>query len=141
VPEKIPLAETSNVVPVAPSASRYPAPQKLEDLLLIARQTAKVNGHITVELRDVPTTKGLQQSIHEFESLDVDVGLKRILEESVPEPLIDLPYSEEAEARLPAIAGGLSFALARTFTIIDAQTKHPATKEWERVFWVFDLLL
>jgi hypothetical protein len=44
-----------------------------------------------VELRDVPTSKGLQQSIHEFESLNVDVGLKRILEDNVPEPLIDLP--------------------------------------------------
>jgi hypothetical protein len=103
--------------------------QKVEDLLLIARQTAKANGHIVVELRDIPTTKGLQESIHAFESLDVDVGLKRILAESVPEPQIDGPYSEEVEARLPAIAGGLSLAVARTFTIIDPQTKHPATKE------------
>jgi hypothetical protein len=94
-----------------------------------------------VELRDVPTTKGLQESIHEFEALDVHVGLKRKLEENVPEPLSDVPYSEEVEAHLPAIAGGLSLALARTFTIIDPQTKHPATKEWERAFQIFDLLL
>jgi Domain of unknown function (DUF1931) len=115
--------------------------QKMEDLLLIARQTAKANGHITVELHDLPTTKGLQQSIHEFESLDVDVGLKRILEDNVPEPQIDLAYSDEVEARLRAIAGGLSLALARTFTIIDPQSKHPATKEWERAFQIFHLLL
>jgi hypothetical protein len=36
--------------------------QKVEDLLLIARQTAKANGHVVVELRDIPTTKGLQGS-------------------------------------------------------------------------------
>jgi hypothetical protein len=70
-----------------------------------------------------------------------DVGLKRILEESVPEPLMDLPYSEEVEAHLDAIAGGLSLAVARTFTIIDPQAKHPATKEWEHAFQIFDLLL
>jgi len=51
------------------------------------------------------TTKGLQQSIREFESLDVDVGLERILEDNVPEPLIDGPYSEELEARLACDCG------------------------------------
>jgi Domain of unknown function (DUF1931) len=115
--------------------------QRVEDLMLIERQTAKANGHIVVELRDIPTTKGLQESIHAFESLDVDVGLKRILEESVPEPLIDLAYSQEVEARLPAIAGGLSLALARTFTVIDPQSKHPATKDWGRAFQISHLLL
>src|ERR1700686_1817444 len=69
--------------------------QKLADLLLIAGQNAKANDHVTVELRDVPTTKGLQERIYEFESIDVDVGLRRILEDHVPEPLIDLPYSDE----------------------------------------------
>jgi Domain of unknown function (DUF1931) len=96
---------------------------------------------VTVELCDVPIAKGLQESIHGFESLDVDVGLKRMLGESVPEPLIEPPYSDAAEARLPAIAGGLSIALARTFTIIDPEIKHPATKEWEPAFRIFDLLL
>jgi Domain of unknown function (DUF1931) len=104
--------------------------QNVEDLLLVARQTAKANGHVVVELRDIPITKGLQGSIHEFESLDVDVGLERLLEESVPEPLSDLAYSDEVEARLPL--SGLSLAVARTFTIIDPQIKHPPTTEWER---------
>lgn len=54
---------------------------------------------------------------------------------------MDLPYSEETEARLPVIAGGLSLAIARAFQIIDPQLKHPATEEWERAFQIFDLLL
>jgi hypothetical protein len=115
--------------------------QQIDDLLLIAQHTAKANGRIRVELRDVPVTKGLQESIHAFESLDLDIGLERILRGNVPEPQIDLPYSEETEARLPAIAGGLSLALARTFQILDPRAKHPATEEWERAFRVFDLLL
>jgi hypothetical protein len=61
-------------------------------------------------------------------NIDLDVGLKRILQDNVPESLIDLPYSEEAEARFPAIAGGLSLALARTFTVMDPHT-NPGTKE------------
>ena len=115
--------------------------QKIADLLLMAQRTAKANDRIRVEPRDLPITKGLQESIYAFEALDVDIGLERILEKAVPEPQIDLAYSDEIEARLPAIAGGLSFAVARTFTIIDPQSKHPATQHWERAFQIFDLLL
>jgi hypothetical protein len=96
-------------------------------LLLIAQHTAKSNDRITVEPRDLPITKGLQESIHAFEKLDLDIGLERILNKTVSEPQIDLPYSEETEARLPVIADGLSLALARTFKILDPEVKHPAT--------------
>jgi len=115
--------------------------QKIADLLLVAQHTAKANDRITVEPRDLPITKGLQQSIHEFEALDLDIGLERILEKAVPEPQMDLPYSEETEARLPDIAGGLSLAFARAFKIIDPKIKHLATEEWDRTFQIFDLLL
>jgi hypothetical protein len=115
--------------------------QKIADLLLVAQHAAKANDRISVEPRDLPTTKGLQQSIRAFEAMDLDIGLERILEKAVPVPQIDLPYSEETEARLPAMAGGLSLASARTFKIIDPQLKHPATEGWERSFRIFDLLL
>jgi hypothetical protein len=71
-------------------------------------------------------TKGLQESIRNFEALDLNIGLEPILDRAVPEPKIDLLYSEETEACLPALAGGLSLALARTFKIIDPQIKRPA---------------
>ena len=58
-----------------------------------------------------------------------------------PRPLLDPSYSEETEARLPAIAGGLSVALARTFKVIDSHLKNPATEHWERAFQMFDQLL
>jgi hypothetical protein len=115
--------------------------QKIADLLLVAQRTAKANDRIRVEPQDLPITNGLQESIHAFEALDLDIGLERILSIAVPEPEIDLAYSDEVEARLPAIAGGLSLAVARTFKIIDPQTKHPATEQWERAFRIFDLLL
>lgn len=58
----------------------------MSDLLLIAQHTAKANGRIAVELQDVPIAKGLQESIHAFESLDLDIGLGRVLNGNVPEP-------------------------------------------------------
>lgn len=115
--------------------------QKVSDLLLMAQHTAKANDRITVEPRDLPVTKGLQENIHAFVKLDLDIGLERILNHNVPEPQIDLPYSEETEARLPEIAGGISLAIARTFKLIDPETKHPATEHWERAFSIFNQLL
>jgi hypothetical protein len=115
--------------------------RKIADLLLAAQHTAKANDRITVEPRDLPITKGLQESIQAFEKLDLDIGLERILDETTPEPQFDLPYSDETEARLPAIVGGLSLALARTFKIIDPEVKHPATQMWERGFEIFNLLV
>ena len=67
--------------------------QKVADLLLIAQHKTKANDRVKVELRDLPITKGLQESIHAFEALDMDIGLERILERNVPEPPFDLPYS------------------------------------------------
>src|SRR6202011_4743542 len=75
--------------------------QKVADLLLMAQHTAKSNERVAVETRDLPITKGLQESIHAFEKLDLDIGLGRILDRIVPEPQYDLPYSDELEARLP----------------------------------------
>lgn len=115
--------------------------RKIADLLLAAQHTAKANDRTTVEPRDLPITKGLQESIQAFEKLDLDIGLERILDETTPEPQFDLPYSDETEARLPAIAGGLSLALARTFKIIDPEVKHPATQMWERGFEIFNQLV
>jgi hypothetical protein len=115
--------------------------RKIADLLLIAQHTAKSNDRTTVEPRDLPIPKGLQESIHAFEKLDVDIGLERILDKTVPEPQYDLPYSDETEARLPVIAGGLSLAVARTFKVIDPKVKHPATEMWERAFAIFNQLL
>lgn len=115
--------------------------QKVADLLLMAQRTAKANGRIRIEPRDLPITKGLQESIHAFEALDLDIGLEPILSRAVPEPEIDLAYSDELESWLPAVAGGLTLAVARTFTIIDPQSKHPATEHWERAFQIFHLLL
>jgi hypothetical protein len=107
----------------------------------MAQRTARANERVRAEVCDLPLTKGQQESVHAFEAMDIDIGLERILDKTVPEPQIDRPYGDETEALLPASTDGLSLARARTFKIIDPETKHPATEQWECAFRVFDLLL
>jgi hypothetical protein len=114
---------------------------KLYDLFLMARNTAKANGRDVIEPQDLPITKGLQESMHQFRTLDEEIELQPLLDAIAARPLLELAVSEETEARLPAIAGGLSCALARTFKLIEPGLKNPQTTHWETVFEIFDLLL
>jgi hypothetical protein len=114
---------------------------KLYDLLLMAQATAKANRRDIIEPFDLPITKGLQESIHKFRALNEEVELAPILEQLATYPPLDATPSEEAEARLPEIVGGLSLALARTFKIIDPDRKNPQTAQWDRAQQIFDLLL
>lgn len=115
--------------------------RKLYDLLFIGQATAKANSRDIIEPWDLPLTKGLQESVHDFERMDEEVELRPILEQLAALPPLDLAYSEETEARLPGLVGGLSLGLARTFKVIDPALKNPQTKHWERAFQIFDLLL
>jgi Domain of unknown function (DUF1931) len=54
--------------------------KKLYDLLLRGQAAAKANARSVIEPFDLPITKGLQESIHAFKSLDEPVDMKRILE-------------------------------------------------------------
>ena len=49
--------------------------------------------------------------------------------------------SDETEARLPEIVGGITVALARTFKVIEPDLKNPETQHWERAVEIFNLLL
>jgi hypothetical protein len=115
--------------------------RKLYDLLLVGQATATANRRDIMEPFDIPITKGLQQSINEFKRLDTQIDLKTILEGLTTWPPLDVSLSEETEARLPLIAGGLSVALARTFKILKPDLPNPQTAHWEQAFRVFDLLL
>ena len=115
--------------------------RKVYDLLLIGQATAKANGRDIIEPWDLPVTKGLQQSVRDFERMDEEVELRQILEQLAALPPLDLAYSEETEARLSGLVGGLSLGLARTFKVLDPKLKNPQTAHRERAFHIFDLLL
>ena len=115
--------------------------QKIRDLLIRAVANAKANRRDIIEPQDLPITKGLQECMHLFRDLDEEIELKPILEHLSTLPRLELDYSREAEALLPAIIGGLSVALARSFNILDPELKNPQTLHWERTFQFFALLL
>ena len=79
--------------------------------------------------------------MHRFRDLDEEVELKPVLEQLSTLPRLELDYSTETEARLPALVGGLSVALARSFKILEPELKNPQTMHWERAFQLFGLLL
>jgi len=115
--------------------------QKLYDLLIIGVAKAKANGRDVIQVHDLPITKGLQESIHRFRGLEIALELEPILAQLATLPPLDLAYSDEVEAKLPEIVGGLTYALAQSFRIIDPNVKNPVTEHWDRAIAIFDLLL
>ncbi|MDQ1360082.1 MAG: hypothetical protein QOJ44_459 [Acidimicrobiaceae bacterium] len=114
--------------------------RKVYDLLLMAEATAEANQRDVVQPEDLPITKGLQQSIHEFEKLDIESEMLPIIEQLEALPPLDLELAEATASRLSVVAGGLSLALAHTIRIIDPGLKAPHADDWERAFSIFDLL-
>jgi Domain of unknown function (DUF1931) len=115
--------------------------KKLHDLLVRGEAVAKANGRDIIQPHDLPITKGLQESINNFKSIDEEIELQPILDELAMRPPLDLDYSAETEAQFPGIVGGLGVALARSFKIIEPDLKNPMTEHWERSYRIFDLLL
>ena len=111
------------------------------DLMVIGQATAKANVRDVIEPWDLPITKGLQESMHQFEKLEKEIELRPILESLAARPPLDVTLDEETQARLPLIFGGISVALARMFKFIDAELKAVHTEEWERTFSLFRLLI
>lgn len=115
------------------SGHRQERPQALQrlhrpqafDLLICGQAATKANGRDIIESFDLPIAKGMQESIHDFRDIDEEIELKPILDALAARPPLDLTYSEETEARLPGLVGGLSVALARAFTLIEPELKTP----------------
>jgi hypothetical protein len=115
--------------------------QKIYDLLLRGAAAAKANGRDIIQSYDLPITKGLQERVHEFARMNAEIDLEPILEYLVARPPLDLAYSDETEAEMPRIFGGLSVGLAKTFKVIRPDLRNPQTTDWEQAMGIFDLLL
>lgn len=115
--------------------------RKVLDLLLRAQANAKANERDVMQPFDLPITKGLQERIHEFRRLDREIEIRPILDQLTIAPPLDMAYSDELEAMLPEVAGGLSVALAHSFKVIDPKLKNAQTLHWERAFALFDLIV
>ncbi len=114
--------------------------QRVYDLMIRAQANAKANGRDIIQAQDIPVTKGLQEQIQYFKGLDEELNLSVILESLAKLPPLSLDYSEEAEQKLPEIAGAITVSVAKLFKIIHPRLKNPGSEEWEQVEQVFELL-
>jgi hypothetical protein len=69
----------------------------------LKRYSDFINHKIYDLLVDLPITKGLQESIHEFEKIDEQIELQPILDQLTARPPLDL--GEDTESRLPEVVG------------------------------------
>ncbi|WP_199238682.1 DUF1931 family protein [Kribbella steppae] len=68
--------------------------EKVYDLLVMGKATAKANGRDIIEPQDLPVTKGLQESVHAFRALDEDIELQPVLAQLATWPPLDVTVSE-----------------------------------------------
>lgn len=116
--------------------------RKVYDLLLRGEANAKANGRDVLQPFDLPITRGLQECIHAYRKInDEGLEIESILRELAQLPQLDLAYGEETEAKLPEVAGGLSYALARAFKDLYPDLKNPGQVHWDTLFRLFDLLV
>ena len=115
--------------------------KKIYDLLVVAERNAKYNGRDIIYEPDVPVTKGLQETIRDFEAMDVAVALEPVLDHLAGLPPLDLEVSEDVRALLPKLAGALVVAAARVLRELEPGLKNPQTEHWERLERVFDQLI
>jgi hypothetical protein len=111
------------------------------DVLLIGQATANANARDIIEPWDPPITAGLQECMHQFGRIDEDIELRPILDSLAARPPLASALSEETQARLPLIFGGISVALARTFHVLDAELTAVHSDEWDRAFSVVRILI
>jgi hypothetical protein len=72
--------------------------KKVYDLLVRAEAAATASGRDIIEPFDLPVTKGLQDSIHEFMNIDEQIELRPILDHLTARPPRDLAYTENTES-------------------------------------------
>jgi hypothetical protein len=113
----------------------------LYDLLIRGRAVARANVRDVIGPWDLPITAGIQQSMHRFREIDVDIELRPILAEIAARPPLDATLDEALERELPEVFGGVSVALAQSFNLIDAELKAVHSEEWQRAFNLFRLVI
>ena len=114
--------------------------EKIDDIAVSARDTARWNDRDVIAPQDLPITKGLQERMREFDQLDVADEVRELLRATVRRPPGDVTFAEDTERLLPELFGGLSIALARSFRILDPRVVRPGAEHWDRAFAVFELV-
>ena len=111
----------------------------IDDIAVAGRNTAKWNGRDVIEPPDLPITKAIQERMREFDKLDEADEIRVLLGAAVRRPPGDVTFADDTLCLLPELFGGLSVALARSFTVTDPHLVNPSTEHWDRAFDLFRL--
>ncbi len=110
-------------------------------LLQVAVDNARLNDRDVLLVFDLPITKGLQESIEEFESYNQELDLEGILEHIASLPALPYKIGADIEEELPKIAGGIITAMIKCMKTMHPTRKNPSTEDWQKVEKIFSTLL
>lgn len=111
--------------------------EMVDDIAVAGRNSARAGGRDVIAPMDLPITKGLQERMREFDKLEEAPDVRAVLAQVVRRPPADVTFSEETEAMLPELFGGLGIAFARAFRVADPEVVNPGTELWDRVTTLF----
>jgi hypothetical protein len=115
--------------------------EKIDDLAIAGRDSARWNDRDVIAPQDLPVTKGLQERMREFGKLESAGDIRDWIRQTLRRPPDDVTFGEETEDVLIEVFGGISLAVARSFRIVDPEVRNPSTAHWDRAFDLFRLLL
>jgi hypothetical protein len=114
---------------------------KLHDLLLVGVQHASYNDRDLIMEPDLPLTRGLRESMQDFELYEEEGEIKPILEQLATYPQLEREPSQEVIDLLPEIVGTLIMVTTQLMTVVDPGISNPDSETWDRVTEALNLLI
>lgn len=113
----------------------------LHQLLLVGQGAAAAHRRYIIEPEDLPITRALQENTRTFTGLGHRLELERILAQLAAYPPLDRIPATETKAEFPGIVGGLTVALARTFTVLAPGVTRPESGHWDTLRAVIEIYI
>lgn len=114
---------------------------KLYDLLLIGVRHASYNNRDLIMEPDLPLTKGLRESMQDFELYQEELAIEAVLEELAAYPVLDREPSQEVVDMLPHLLGTLIMVTTQLMKVVEPGVTNPTARTWDRVKETMDLLI
>lgn len=114
---------------------------KLYDLLLIGVRHASYNNRDLIMEPDLPLTKGLRESMQDFELYQEELAIEPVLEELAAYPVLDREPSQEVVDMLPHLLGTLIMVTTQLMKVVEPGVTNPTARTWDRVKETMDLLI
>lgn len=114
---------------------------KLYDLLLVGVRHASYNNRDLIMEPDLPLTRGLRESMQDFELYEEEVDIEPILEQLATYPQLEREPSQEVIDLLPEIVGTLIMVTTQLMTVVDPGISNPDSETWDRVTETMNLLI